>query len=45
MWGLPQTLEILNISYNCLKKLNSEVMKTLSNLMTLEISSNGLESL
>ena len=28
-----------------MKKLNSDVMRTLSNLTTLEISSNGLESL
>ena len=45
MWGLPQTLEILNISNNQLKKLNPEVMRTLSNLTTLELSKNGLESL
>ena len=45
MWGLPKTLEILNISYNCLKKLNVEVMRSLSNLSTLEISNNGIESL
>ena len=45
MWALPQTLEILNISNNQLKKLNPEVMRTLSNLTTLELSKNGLESL
>ena len=45
MWALPKTLEILNISYNCLKKLNVEVMRTLCNLSTLEISNNGIESL
>ena len=45
MWALPKTLEILNISYNCLKKLNVDVMRTLCNLSTLEISNNGIESL
>lgn len=45
MWPLPQTLEILNISYNCLKRFNVGVLKSLSNLYTLEISNNGLESL
>ena len=45
MWNLPKTLEILNISYNCLKKLDTSVMRSLSNLTTLEISNNGIESL
>ena len=45
MWSLPKTLEILNISYNCLKKLDVAVMRSLSNLTTLEISNNGIESL
>lgn len=45
MWSLPKTLEILNISYNCMKKLDVNVMRSLSNLTTLEISNNGLESL
>ena len=45
MWALPKTLEILNISFNCLKKLNMAVMRTLCNLSTLEISNNGVESL
>lgn len=45
MWSLPKTLEILNLSFNCLKKLDSVVMRSLSNLTTLEISNNGIESL
>ena len=45
MWSLPKTLEILNIGYNCLKKLDTSVMRSLSNLTTLEISNNGIESL
>jgi len=45
MWPLPKTLEILNISFNCLKKLDVNVMRTLSNLSTLEMSNNGMESL
>lgn len=45
MWQLPKTLEILNLSFNCLKKLNKQVMRSLCNLTTLEISNNGIESL
>ena len=45
MWSLPATLEILNLSYNCLKRLEPSVMGTLSCLTTLEISNNGIESL
>ena len=45
MWKLPTTLEILNISFNCLKKLDSSVMGSLICLTTLEISNNGIESL
>jgi len=45
MWRLPTTLEILNISFNCLKKLDSSVMSSLTFLTTLEISNNGIESL
>ena len=45
MWQLPKTLEILNLSFNCLKKLNNQVMRSLCNLTTLEISNNGIESL
>ena len=45
MWALPKTLEILNISYNCLKKLDVTVMRSLSNLTTFEISNNGIETL
>ena len=45
VWKLPPTLEILNLSYNSLKRLDQSVFKTLSNLTTLEVSNNGLESL
>ena len=45
MWDLPKTLEILNLSYNSLKRLNVDVMRKLTNLTTLEISNNGIESL
>lgn len=44
MWALPKTLEILNLSYNCLKKLDVNVMRSLSNLTTIDISNNGMES-
>ena len=27
MWDLPKTLEILNLSYNSLKRLNVQVMR------------------
>ena len=45
MWALPKTLEILNLSFNCLKKLDADMMRSLSNLTTLELSNNGIESL
>ena len=45
MWALPKTLEILNLSFNCLKKLDVGMMRSLSNLTTLELSNNGIESL
>lgn len=38
-------MEILNISFNCLKRFNVGVLKSLSNLNTLEVSNNGLETL
>jgi len=38
-------LEILNISNNTIKSLNSEITNNLKNLTTLDISNNGLESL
>ncbi len=45
LYSLPHNLEILNISANILKKLNPEITIMLKNLTTLDISSNGLESL
>lgn len=45
MYTLPATLEILNLSYNKLKSLDSEICSHLKNLVTLDISSNGLETL
>ena len=45
MYNLPTNLEILNISYNQMKRLNSDVISQLKNLKTLDISNNGLESL
>ena len=45
MWSLPKTLEILNLSFNSLKRLNVDVMRQLTNLTTLDISNNGVESL
>jgi Leucine-rich repeat (LRR) protein len=42
---LPRTLEYLNYSRNCLKKLKPEVTKQLSKLTTLDVNSNGLENL
>ena len=45
MWDLPPTLEILNFSKNLLRKLNPEVVKKLTNLATLDVSHNDLESL
>ena len=45
MWPLPRSIEVLNLNNNCLKRLNQDILKKLNNLNTLEISSNGLESL
>ena len=42
---MPKTLEILNLSFNSLKRLNVDVMRQLTNLTTLDISNNGVESL
>ena len=45
MWALPQALQVLNLNNNQLKRLNPEVLQKLSNLNTLEVSNNGLETL
>ena len=45
LWPLPHTLEILNLNFNNLKELKSEVMLQLCNLVTLEIANNDLENL
>lgn len=45
MWPLPRTLEYLNYSRNCLKRLKPEVTASLAKLTTLDVSSNGLENL
>lgn len=45
MFSLPFNLEILNISYNKLKCLKSEMTSNLKNVSTLDLSQNGLESL
>ena len=45
MWMLPKTLEILNISFNQIKKLSQEVTSQLTLVTTLDISNNGMESL
>lgn len=45
LYPLPHNLEILNLSYNKLKNLSHEVTVNLKNLTTLEVTSNGLETL
>ncbi len=45
MWKLPHTLEILNMSYNSLTELNSEVTASLKNLSTLDLSYNQISNL
>ena len=45
LYPLPHNLEILNLSYNKLKNLSHEVTANLKNLTTLEVTSNGLETL
>jgi len=45
LYPLPHNLEALNISHNLLKRLNPDVTGLLKNLTTLDVSSNGLESL
>jgi Leucine-rich repeat (LRR) protein len=45
MYALPCNLEVLNMSYNLLKKLDSNATMTLKNITTLDMSNNGIESL
>ena len=45
MWVLPQSLEILNLSFNHIKKLSENTCKKLKNITTLDIQSNKLETL
>jgi Leucine-rich repeat (LRR) protein len=42
---LPRTLEYLNYSGNCLKRLNKDVTQRLTKLTTLDVNGNGLENL
>lgn len=45
MWELPQSLEIVNLSCNFIKKLSKETCKKMKNVTTLDIQNNKLESL
>lgn len=45
MYPVPSKLEYLNLSYNKLKFLNPEAVKSLKNLRCLDISGNMIESL
>lgn len=45
LWALPHTIEILNLSQNNLRRLSVEVMAPLCNIVTLDISENGLQTL
>lgn len=45
MYPVPSKLEYLNLSYNKLKILSPEAVKTLKNLRCLDLSGNILESL
>lgn len=45
MWILPSSLEIVNLSFNFIKKLPIETCKKLKNVTTLDIQSNKLETL
>lgn len=45
MWVLPSSLEIVNLSYNLIKKLPLDTCKKLKNVTTLDIQSNKLETL
>lgn len=42
---LPRSLEILNLSHNCIKKMPAETCKKLKNITTFDISYNKLETL
>jgi Leucine-rich repeat (LRR) protein len=45
MWILPSSLEIVNLSFNYIKKMPLETCKKLKNVTTLDIQSNKLETL
>ena len=45
MWTLPSSLEIVNLSFNLIKKLPIATCKKLKNVTTLDIQSNKLETL
>jgi Leucine-rich repeat (LRR) protein len=45
MWPFPQTLELLNLAGNQLKKLSPSIFSSLCNLKMLDVSNNYLESL
>lgn len=45
MWKLPPTLEFLNISHNCLARLDPTICCEMHNLKVLDISSNSLTDL
>lgn len=45
MWPLPPTLEFLNISNNCLERLDPAICSEMHNLKVLDISSNNLTDL
>jgi hypothetical protein len=45
MWVLPSSLEIVNLSFNYIKKLPIDTCKKLKNVTTLDIQSNKLETL
>ena len=45
MWKLPPTLEFLNISHNCLARLDPTICSEMHNLKVLDISSNSLTDL
>ena len=44
-WPLPSSIEILNMSYNHIKKMPEQVCKGLKNITTLDLSNNKLETL
>ena len=45
LWILPRSIEILNLSYNLIKKFPEDACKQLKNVSTIDISNNKLETL